>query len=153
MSAQAVLDKVDKTLVNALQGGFPLTPEPFAEVAERLGLGHDEVIERISRMLNEGILTRFGPLYNADAMGGGLTLAAMKVPGEDFERVAELVNALPEVAHNYQRDHDFNMWFVLATESPRRIAEVIGEIERATGLDVLDMPKEEEFFVGLRLKA
>jgi DNA-binding Lrp family transcriptional regulator len=92
-------------------------------------------------------------MYHAERLGGGLTLAAMKVPPADFERVAEAVNAFPEVAHNYARDHVFNMWFVLATETPGRIKEVVAEIERATGLEVFDMPKEHEFYVGLRLRA
>jgi hypothetical protein len=67
--------------------------------------------------------------------------------------VAEIVNGFPEVAHNYAREHEFNMWFVLATETPARINEVIGEIEKATGYTVYNMPKLEEFFVGLRFEA
>jgi DNA-binding Lrp family transcriptional regulator len=149
----AVIDDHDRAIINGLQGGFPLTETPFAIVAEDLDLHEDEVIDRIVAMLNAGVITRFGPMYHAERMGGGLTLAAMKVPEADFEAVAAIVNALPEVAHNYARDHDFNMWFVIATESPERVAEVIAEIEAATGLAVCDMPKIEEFFIGLRFEA
>jgi hypothetical protein len=92
-------------------------------------------------------------MYHAERLGGALTLAAMKIPPQDFERVAGIVNGFPEVAHNYAREHEFNMWFVLATETPQRIDEVIGEIEKATGYTVYNMPKLEEFFVGLRFEA
>jgi DNA-binding Lrp family transcriptional regulator len=153
MSAKGGLDAADRALVNDLQGGFPLVERPFAEVAERLGMKEDEVTRRLGGLLARGVLTRFGPMYHTERLGGGLTLAAMKVPDDDFERVAELVNARPEVAHNYARDDAFNMWFVIATETPGRIAGMIAEIEAATGLKVYDMPKRREFFVGLRLDA
>ena len=77
----------------------------------------------------------------------------MTVPGDRFDAVAETVNGFPEVAHNYAREHALNMWFVVATERPERVGEVIAEIERATGLEVHDMPKIDEFFIGLRLEA
>ena len=93
------------------------------------------------------------PHYHAERLGGGLTLAAMQVSPEDFERVAAIVNAFPEVAHNYAREHALNMWFVLATETPERIDQVIAAIERDTGYKVYNMPKQEEFFVGLRFEA
>ncbi|MEO5337468.1 MAG: AsnC family transcriptional regulator [Magnetospirillum sp. WYHS-4] len=150
---KATLDEADRAIVNALQGGFPLVDEPFAEVGSRLGLPTDEVIERIRRMLDDGILSRFGPMYHAERLGGGLTLAALRVPAERYEEVAAIVNAFPEVAHNYAREHDLNMWFVLATETPEGIADTVGRIEAATGLTVYNMPKREEFFVGLRFEA
>lgn len=148
-----MLDTLDRAIINELQGGFPLCEFPFAEIAERLGTREDELITRIQRLLDNGILSRFGPMYHAERLGGGLTLAAMAIPPADFERVVEQVNAFPEVAHNYQRDHRLNMWFVLATETPQRIDEVISEIEKVTGYKVLNVPKEEEFFIGLRFEA
>jgi len=147
------MDNLDRALVNDLQGGFPVCERPYAEVAARLGTTEAEVLRRIDALLERGLLTRFGPMYHAEHMGGALTLAAMKVPQPDFERVTGLVNAHAEVAHNYERQHEFNMWFVLATEAPERIGKVIAEIERETGYRVYNMPKLEEFFVGLRLEA
>ena len=147
------MDATDRKIVNALQGGFPVSERPYAEAATKLGIGEDDLIRRLDTMLSDGTLTRFGPMYHAERLGGALTLAAMRIPPQDFERVAERVNRFPEVAHNYARTHDFNMWFVLATETPERITEVIGEIERATGYRVYNMPKLEEFYVGLRLEA
>lgn len=147
------MDAVDKRILNVLQGEFPLSERPYADAAGRLGLNEAELIQRLQRLLATGVLSRFGPMYHAERLGGALTLAAMKVPPDDFDRVAAIVNAFPEVAHNYARDHAFNMWFVLATETRERIADVIAEIERATGYRVHDFPKLEEFYVGLRLIA
>ncbi|MFA7096063.1 MAG: AsnC family transcriptional regulator [Gammaproteobacteria bacterium] len=144
------MDETDRAIINMLQGGFPICERPYAEAGRALGLGEDELLERIASLLERGFLSRFGPMYHAERMGGALTLAAMRVPPSDFERVAAIVNDFPEVAHNYERAHEFNMWFVLATETPQRIGEVIRAIERETGYPVYDMPKQEEFYVGLR---
>lgn len=144
------MDAVDRAIVNQLQGGFPVCERPYAEAASILGLTEDQLMQRLDVLLENGTLTRFGPMYHAERLGGALTLAAMKIPAADFERVAEIVNRFPEAAHNYAREHAFNMWFVLATEAPERIEAVIGEIEQATGYRVYNMPKLEEFYVGLR---
>ena len=88
-------------------------------------------------------------MFHAGEMGGGLTLAAMRIPEQDFEDATRKVNAFDEVAHNYRREHELNMWFVLATEAPDDIARAIAAIESATGYAVYNMPKEEEFHVHL----
>ena len=147
------MDAVDRAIVNQLQGGFPVCERPYAEAATTLGLTEDQLMQRLDILLENGTLTRFGPMYHAERLGGALTLAAMKVPAQDFERVTGIVNGFPEVAHNYAREHAFNMWFVLATEAPERIEQAIGEIEKATGYRVYNMPKLEEFYVGLRFEA
>jgi len=146
-----MIDATDRDIVNALQSGLPLTPRPYADAAASLGISEAELIKRLRRLLEAGDLTRFGPLWHAEKLGGALTLAAMSVPPEDFERAAEIVNSFSQVAHNYERDHEFNMWFVLATEQPEEVKIVIAEIERETGYPVLNLPKLEEFYVGLRL--
>lgn len=145
------MDDADRTIVNRLQDGIGVCERPFAPIAQSLGIPESEVAVRVERLLAEGTLSRFGPMYNAAAMGGAFTLAAMSVPAGDFDRVAEIVNAHPEVAHNYEREHALNMWFVVATEQPDGIADVIGAIERATGLRVVDLPKLSEYFLDLRL--
>lgn len=147
------LDAIDRAIVNRLQDGIAVTERPYADAARTLGIDEAELIARLQRMLDQGVLSRFGPLFHADRMGGALTLAALKVPDADFDRVAATVNALPDVAHNYRRDHEYNMWFVIAAASPGRVAEVIDEIERATGLAVLNLPRIDEFHIGLRLEA
>ena len=153
MSEARPLDALDRRIVNRLQDGLPICERPYAAVAEELAIGEEDLLARLRELLDAGVLSRFGPLYHAERLGGALTLAAMAVPEERFDRVAELVNAHPEVAHNYARDHALNMWFVLATERPEAVGRVLAEIERTTGLAVYDMPKIEEFFVGLRLEA
>lgn len=150
-----VMSELDKGLINLLQDGFPLTARPFLTVAQQLkenGIvaSEIEIMNRIQAMLDDDLLTRFGPLYQAERMGGGLTLAAMMIEEKDYERVNEQVNAFPEVAHNYRREHELNMWFVLATESPEGIEDCIEEMEAVTGYQVFNMPKEEEFYVGLK---
>ena len=148
-----MLSAADRRVVNALLGGFPLVERPFAHVAAGLGLSEDELIATVTRLREDGILTRFGPMYDAVALGGAFSLCAMEVPEERFAEVAALVNDLPEVAHNYRREHAFNMWFVLATERPQEIAATIARIEAATGLSVLNLPKLEEYFLELKLEA
>ena len=145
------MDKIDSDIVNCLQGGFPLAERPFAVVAAELGLAEEDLIARVRKLLEKGVLTRFGPMYQVERMGGAFSLAAMRVPPGDFDHVAEIVNALPEVAHNYEREHAYNMWFVLATEKPEGIARAIARIERETGLAVLNLPKLREYFVELNL--
>lgn len=145
------LDTVDRRLINRLQEGLPLEPRPYAAVAGELGIAEGDLLYRLERLREGGVLSRFGPMYHAERLGGGLTLAALAVPEADYERVSDAVNAFPEVAHNYRREHPLNMWFVLATETPACIDEVIAAIEAATGLPVYNMPKEEEFHVRLHL--
>jgi len=147
------IDDIDRKILNALQEGFPLSPRPFEQAARELGLSEGDLIARIKRLRESGTITRFGPFYDAEAMGGAFCLCAMAVPEAEFDRVLTQVNAHPEVAHNYERDHRLNMWFVLATDSRERIAEVADQIEALTGLKVLRFPREREFFIGFRVAA
>jgi siroheme decarboxylase len=147
------MDSTDRAIINALQGGFPLCDRPFAAAAEPLGISEQDLIDRLQRLLDAGTLTRFGPLWHAERMGGELSLCAMKVPADQFDAVAAQVNAFPEIAHNYARDHAFNMWFVIATGSAEDKVRVLTEVQARTGLAVYDMPKITEFFVGLRFEA
>ena len=151
--ATLILDELDRAIVNRLQLPFPLEYRPFATVGLELGCSEDELIERTEDLLKSGVLTRFGPFIDAEAMGGAFCLCAMAVPAGRFEAVTEIVNCFDEVAHNYERDHALNMWFVLATETAEMIAGVAERIEEATGCDVLLFPKEQEYFIGFRVAA
>ena len=122
-------------------------------LAASLGLTEAELIARLKRLLETRAITRFGPFFDAAAMGGAFCLCAMAVPEERFETVMTQINARPEVAHNYERAHRLNMWFVLATETPEGIAKAAHEIEGETGLKVLRFSKEREFFIGFRVVA
>ena len=147
------MDQIDRDIINGLHGGLAVCERPYLEAAQRLGLEEDELIARLSRMLAQGVLTRVGPLYQIERMGGAFTLAALHAPLEEYEQVAQRVNALPQIAHNYARDHELNMWFVIATETPGEIEQVIERIEQETGCSVFNFPKSREYFVELKLTA
>ncbi len=147
------MDNIDRAIINVLQGGFPLVDEPYRAVAASLGMEEADLIQRLRRLLDDKVLTRFGPMFQVERMGGAFVLAALAVPEEYFDAVAALVNGLPQVAHNYRREHRLNMWFVLATETPAGIPTAIARIEGLTGLPVYAFPKEQEYFVEMRLKA
>ncbi len=149
----AELDAIDRAIVNRLQDGLPIAARPYAQVAAQLGIGESELIARLRRLLEEGVLSRFGPMFNMDALGGAVCLAAMAVPRGRFEEVARLVNAHEEVAHNYERAHRLNMWFVIAAQDEARVRQVAARIERETGLEVLLFPKLAEYFIGLKVPA
>jgi DNA-binding Lrp family transcriptional regulator len=151
MTAPA-LDAVDRAILNRLQDGFPLSERPYQEAAQALGIEEDDLIARLQRLLEERVLTRLGPLFQIERAGGSYTLAAMRVPARDLDRVIDIVNAHPEVAHNYLREHELNLWFVLAADRSGRIDEVITRIEGRTGHPVYAMPKLKEYFLDLRFK-
>ena len=147
------MDNIDRNIINTLQAGFPICHSPYKQVAQSLKISEQELLERLQKLLDSGILSRFGPMFHAEHMGGALTLAAVKVPEQDYNKITDIINAFPEVAHNYARDHALNMWFVLATETPEQITQTIDDIAVKTGLMVYNMPKIQEYFVGLKLEA
>lgn len=146
------LDAVDRKIIDFLQGDFPLCEQPYAQAAALLGISEAELLDRLKSLLADKVLTRFGPMYQIERMGGAFVLAALAVPEESYEVVTAKVNALPQVAHNYRREHALNMWFVLATETEGGIADAIAQIEQSTGLPVYAFPKEREFFVEMKLE-
>ena len=126
---------------------------PQDDAAAALGITGEDLIARLSRLRDLGAITRFGPFFDAAAMGGAFCLCAMAVPAHRFDEVLTKVNAHPEVAHNYERTHALNMWFVLATDSPEGIERTAQAIEGETGLKVMLFPKLEEYFIGFRVQA
>lgn len=147
------LDDLDRKIINYLQEGFPLVPNPFAQVSTEIGCTEQDLIDRLIKLRHEGAITRFGPFFDAAELGGAFCLCAMSVTAERFEEVALIVNAHPEVAHNYERVHSFNMWFVLATETADEISSTADLIEQETGLAVARFPKLEEYFIGFKVAA
>lgn len=143
------MDLTDRNIINRLQKGFPICDQPYLAVADELGLEELDLMQRIEALLENKTLSRFGPMYHAERMGGSLSLVAMSIADDRFDEVTAIVNEFPQVAHNYKRENALNMWFVLATESPGEIATTLQAIEEKTGLKTYNMPKEEEFYVGL----
>ncbi|HEX8742607.1 MAG TPA: hypothetical protein VF712_05700, partial [Thermoleophilaceae bacterium] len=114
--AAVPLDDLDRQLLNLLQGRFPLEPRPFLRVAELAGTGEDEVIARTQRLLDERIIRQVTPIFDTRALGYKSMLVAAKIDPEHPHRAAKVVNAHPGVSHNYLRNHEFNLWFTIATE-------------------------------------
>ncbi len=154
-AGRPAIDRIDQAIIDRLQGDFPLCEQPYAEAASALGIQENELLSRLQRMLDTRVLTRFGPMFQVERLGGAFVLAAMCVPDEEWESALATVNAFPEVAHNYRRESEksceFNMWFVVATETPGGIDEVVQKIEDASGLAVYAFPKLREYFVEMKL--
>lgn len=148
--SRAALNPLETRIINQLQGGFALTSQPFAHAAATLGCSELALLQGLDGLLQRQVLTRFGPLFQIERMGGCFVLAALAVPPARFDEVAAAVNSLPAVAHNYQRSHKLNMWFVLAAASQAGISAACSAIELLTGLTVHAFPKQREYFVGMR---
>ncbi len=146
------MNELSRQFINRYQGNFPLIEQPFAPIAAELGIDSGELITLIQGLLDDGLLSRFGPLYDASSMGGSITLAAMSVPQDRYEEVTLMVNAMPEVAHNYQREHTLNMWFVIATETAELLQQTIDHIEQVANLPVYNFPKLQTYYLGLWLR-
>ncbi|ADE03196.1 siroheme decarboxylase subunit beta [Haloferax volcanii] len=156
IQADADLSRLDRAIVNAFQGGFPVVERPFEPAAAALrergvDVSAADLCERVRTLDEEGVLSRFGALVNAEEIGGTATLVAMHAPPERFDEVAEQVNDHREVAHNYEREHPhLNMWFVVSVADESRVEEVLGDIEDETGQATYNMPKRHEFHVGAK---
>jgi DNA-binding Lrp family transcriptional regulator len=160
----ADLSALDRAIINAFQGGVPVTRRPFEPAAAALGdhgveVTGSELCERVRELDDTGVLSRFGALVNAEAIGGAASLVAMHAPPERFDEVVETVNDFTEVAHNYEREHPhLNVWFVVSVadhpdpdkDGDDRVEEVLAEIEAATGQETYNLPKLQEFHVGAK---
>lgn len=142
------LTALEKTLLNDFQRGFPLTPEPFAEIAAQTGVSEARVIATLQSLHDRGLISRVGPVF-APLRAGASTLAALPVPVNELEAVAAIVNHFAEVNHNYEREHTYNLWFVVTAPDQAQVERVLRDIESATGLSVLNLPLERSFYIDL----
>ncbi|WP_255148776.1 siroheme decarboxylase subunit beta [Halorarius halobius] len=149
-------DRVDRAIVNAFQGGFPVVERPFEPAAAALrergvDVTADDLLARVREMDETGAISRFGALVNAEEIGGAATLVAMHAPPDRFEEVTEQVNEFREVAHNYEREHPhLNMWFVVSVADADDVERVLSDIEAETGQETYNLPKQREFHVGAK---
>lgn len=143
-----LLSDLDRRLLDDYQHDFPLEPQPYARIAQQLGVSESKVLERLAYLKRFGALSRVGAVLRPNHVGAS-TLAALSVPPADLETVAALVSAYPEVNHNYEREHDYNLWFVVTAKDRARIDGVLSEIAAATGLQPLDLPMLEDYFIDL----
>lgn len=144
----ARLDALDKRLLDEFQHDFPVCPRPYAAIAERLGCDEAAVIERLEWLQRHGYVSRVGPVFSPNRLGAS-TLAAMAVPRSRLKSVASLVSSYPEVNHNYEREHTFNLWFVVTAEDKHAVADVLADVRRRTGLAVMDLPLVQAFHIDL----
>ena len=135
-------------LLNDFQRDFPLMPAPFGVIAKRLSISEAEVLETLSRLQACGKVSRVGAVFRPHSVGSS-TLAALAVPAEKLDEVAQLVSAYAEVNHNYEREHHYNLWFVVTAPDEARVQEVLAEIGRRTGYQPLHLPLLEEFHIDL----
>jgi len=147
------MDKVDEKIINRIQKGFPIDKHPFRTLGEELGLGEDEMLERVQSLKDAGYIRRLGAVFDTRKLGFSSTLCAMKVPEERLEEVADVVSAYREVTHNYHRAANYNLWFTLVTESQANIDAILEEISQKTGIkEVRDMPSKRFFKINVDLR-
>ncbi|KJS16197.1 MAG: transcriptional regulator [Peptococcaceae bacterium BRH_c4b] len=140
------LDKMDARLLDYIQSGLPVSPEPYREMASVLDTNEEDIIARLRRLIDMGIIRRLGAVFDSRKVGYTGTLCAMKVPTDRITEVAGIINAFPGITHNYLRDHDYNMWFTLLAESQENIGAILDEIRKKTGIaDLIDLPAEHIF--------
>ncbi|SFG56836.1 DNA-binding transcriptional regulator, Lrp family [Halopelagius inordinatus] len=145
---RAELDDVDAALIDEYQSGFPVEPRPFRAVAGELGIEESEAVERVRRLREKKVFRRFGAVLNPPVIGSS-TLAAVSAPESRFDEVAEVINGYRQVNHNYRRDHEWNMWFVVTAASRERRDEILAEIEAKTGCTVLTLPMLTDYYIDL----
>ena len=140
------MDTIDKAILNRIQSDFPITSRPFLTIAEELELTEDEVMKRISRLKEMGIIRRIGGNFVPNKLGYVSTLCAAKVPEDKIERFAKIVNRYPGVTHNYLRENNFNVWFTFIAPSMEEIEQHLQEIVRESGIsEILNLPATKVF--------
>ena len=142
------MNALEKRLLNDFQRDLPLTPRPFASMAEALGVTEEDVIGGLRTLTERGVVSRVGPVFRPQRCGAS-SLVAMAVPEDQLEMVAELVNAYPEVNHNYEREHHFNLWFVVTADTEEHLQALVKHIEQQTGLTTLSLPMQAEYHIDL----
>jgi len=142
------LTELERRLLNDYQHDFPLSPTPYADIARELGVGEQAVLEALARLQETGALSRVGAVLRPNTVGVS-TLAAMAVPPERLESVAELVNGYAEVNHNYEREHRLNLWFVATAPEATRLQSVLDDIGARSGIEVLAFPLLEDYHIDL----
>ncbi len=139
---------LEQRLLNDFQHDFPLSPTPFADIAAELGVSEEEVLNTLDALRSRGLISRVGPVFRPNRVGAS-TLAAMAVPPSRLDEVAALVSGYPEVNHNYEREHRFNLWFVVTARDEARLQAVLDDIAGRSGIDVMPLPLLDDYFIDL----
>ena len=145
------MDEVDRKILNILQRDFPLDAEPFKVLGARVGVDEDDLLERVRKLKEAGIIRRIGAVFDTAGLGFASTLCAAKVPADRLEKFAEVVNSYQGVTHNYLRDHEYNVWFTFIGSTAEEIKESLSDISEETGItDIISMPVTRRFKVDAR---
>ena len=148
-----MLDAIDKDLLNRIQGDFPISADPYADIGRSLGISADEALSRVQRLVKTGVLRKVGPFFDARKMGYTSTLCAMDVPEEKLDIVASIVSSYPQVTHNYYRAGHPNLWFTVIAESKERIEEILSGISRRSSVSPIhNLNAKKMFKVKVDLK-
>lgn len=140
------LDKIDRELLNLVQENFPLVPEPYRKLGEIIGIGEGEVLARLRRMQDEGVIRRLDAVFESRKLGYSGTLCAMRVEPDRVDEVAAIINSFPGVTHNYLREHRINMWFTVLAGSEDELSEILSQIRERTGIrEIMELPAKEVF--------
>ena len=139
---------LQRALLNNFQQGFPLSARPYAELAQQLGVTEQDVIQTLKELQDSKTISRVGPVFRVGSVGAS-TLAAIAVPADRLEEIAAVVNEYAAVNHNYEREHDFNLWFVATAADEQDLQETIVDIEQRTGLGVMVLPMLEDYHIDL----
>lgn len=142
------LTDIEQRLLNDFQHDFPLSPAPYADLAYRLGVSEAEVLATLARLQGTGAVSRVGAVLRPNTVGAS-TLAAMHVPADALERTARLVSGYDEVNHNYEREHELNLWFVATAPDAARLQQVLDDIAARSGYEVLSFPLLEDYHIDL----
>lgn len=145
---QPELSALEKRLLNRWQKGFPLTPTPYADIARELGTSEALVLTLLEKLQQQGVISRVGPVFRPKKVGAS-TLAAMAVPSQELERVAAIISSYQEVNHNYEREHRFNLWFVVTAGDEEKLHAVLREMEERAGHAVMNLPLEHQYHIDL----
>ena len=149
------LDEVDKRVMNLMQGRFPLERRPYARVAELAEVGESDVLSRVQRLIDERIIRQVTPIFDTRALGYSSMLVAAKVDPEHPHRPAQIINSHPGVSHNYLRDHEFNLWFTIATEPDSKLGleGTLAVLQRLTGAEsIRQLPTLTLFKINMDLE-
>ena len=140
------MDDLDRRLLRELQRHFPLVPEPFAELAGRLGVSEQAVISRVQTLKERGVIRKIGPVFDPQRLGAVSALVAVKVARDRIEEVAEAANAYREVTHNYEREGEVNLWFTIIAGDRARLEEVFSAVADTPGVEAAHLlPAERRF--------
>lgn len=143
---EILIDDVDRKILNRIQSDFPISSRPYQSIAEDLHLSEQEVLTRLTRLKEKGIIRRIGANFVPEKLGFVSTLCAASVPDKDIETFTRVVNQYPGVTHNYERDNVFNVWFTFIAESAAEIEKNLEDISKKTGIfNILNLPASRVF--------